>query len=68
MGVYPGVLGAHFSVDYAISSAALFAMVSVIFVVGRRSLTPGLVADATTHVFGDPILMQGILHGALAAA
>lgn len=68
MGVYHGVLGAHFSVEYAISSAVLFGLVSVIFVVGRRSLTPGLVAHAMTHVFGDPTLMQGILRGAVAAA
>ncbi|MET7333527.1 hypothetical protein [Nonomuraea sp. NPDC005650] len=44
MGVYHGVLGAHDSVQYAISSAVLFGLVSVIFVVGRRSLPPGLVA------------------------
>ena len=66
MGVYHGVIGLSFSPLYAVSSAVLFAVVSLIFVLGRRSLTPGLVAHSTTHVLGDPTLMQGILRGVLA--
>ncbi len=68
MGVYHGVLGRHYSVPYAITSAVIFAVVSLIFVLGRRSLTPGLTAHAMTHVLGDPYLTQGILFGVLAAS
>lgn len=63
MGVYHGVLGAHYSISYGIASAVLFGVVSVIFVIGRRSLTPGYIAHAMTHLFGDPVLIQGILYG-----
>lgn len=66
MGVYHGVIGAHYSVLYAVSSFVIFAIVSLIFVYGRRSLTPGLVAHALTHVLGDPGLIQGILRGVVA--
>lgn len=45
----------------------IFAVVSLIFVLGKRSLTPGLIAHAMTHVLGDPSLIQGILFGVLAA-
>lgn len=68
MGVYHGVLGGHFVVSYAIASTVLFGLVSMIFVFGRRSLTPGLVAHAMTHLLGDPVLIQGILFGVLAAS
>ena len=67
MGTYHGVLGASYSVPYAIASAVLFGLVSLLFVWGRRSLTPGLVAHATTHVLGDPTLTRGILYGVLGA-
>lgn len=67
MGVYHGVLGQHYSLPYAIGSAVLFAGVSLIFLLGRRSLTPGLIAHAMTHVLGDPSLIEGILFGVLAA-
>lgn len=66
MGVYHGVLGAHYSGPYAIASFVLFSLVSLIFVLGRRSLTPGLIAHSLTHVFGDPTLIRGILYGVLA--
>lgn len=67
MGGYHGILGWHYSVSYAVASAVIFAVVSLIFVLGRRSLTPGLTAHAMTHVLGDPSLMQGILFGVLGA-
>jgi len=67
MGVYHGVLGGHYSVSYAIASTVIFGVVSLIFVLGRRSLTPGLIAHTMTHVLGDPYLIQGILFGVLAA-
>jgi membrane protease YdiL (CAAX protease family) len=66
MGVYHGVLGAHWSPLYAASSFVLFAIVSLIFLLGRRSLTPGLTAHAMTHVLGDPALIQGVLFGVVA--
>lgn len=40
-------------------------IVTIIFVIGKRSLTPGLIAHALTHFFGDPVLTMGILHGAI---
>ena len=66
MGSYHGVLGWHYSVLYAVSSAVLFGLVSVLFVIGKRSLTPGLVAHGLSHVLGDPTLTEGILQGILA--
>ncbi len=66
MGAYHGLLGTQYSLPYAISSAVIFGIVSLIFVFGRRSLTPGLVAHAMTHVLGDPALIRGILFGVLA--
>ena len=68
MGAYHGLLGWHYSVPYAISSTVLFSLLSLIFVLGRRSLTPGLVAHSMTHVLGDPALTRGILYGVLAAS
>lgn len=63
MGVYHGLIGWHYSPPYAVASAVLFGLVSLIFVLGRRSLTPGYIAHASTHVLGDPGLIQGILYG-----
>ncbi len=68
MGSYHGILGFTYSVQYAIASAVLFGIVSLIFLLGRRSLTPGLISHAMTHVLGDPTLMEGILRGGLAAS
>jgi membrane protease YdiL (CAAX protease family) len=66
MGSYHGVLGWHYSVLYAVSSAVLFGLISILFVLGKRSLTPGFVAHALSHVLGDPTLTEGILQGILA--
>ncbi len=66
MGGYHGIIGLHYSVLYGISSAFLFGILSVIFVLGKRSLTPGYTAHAMVHFLGDPILTMGILHGVLA--
>ncbi len=66
MGSYHGVLGFHYSLQYAFYSAVLFGGVSLIFLLGRRSLTPGLTAHALVHVLADPTLTAGILRGVLA--
>ena len=66
MGVYHGVLGFHYSVVYAVSSAILFATLSAIFLWGKRSLTPSMLAHSMVHVLGDPTLTCGILVGLLA--
>jgi Type II CAAX prenyl endopeptidase Rce1-like len=65
MGGYHGIIGLHYSLLYGISSMVLFGFVAVIFVIGKRSLTPGTIAHAMTHFFGDPVLIIGILHGAI---
>lgn len=65
MGGYHGIVGLHYSLLYAISSAVLFGLLSVIFVVGKRSLTPTYTAHAMVHLLGDPVLTMGILHGVL---
>ena len=65
MGGYHGIIGLHYSLFYGISSMVLFGIVAVIFVIGKRSLTPGTIAHAMTHFFGDPVLTMGILHGAI---
>ena len=65
MGGYHGIIGLHYSLLYGISSMVLFGIVAVIFVIGKRSLTPGTIAHVMTHFFGDPILIMGILHGAI---
>jgi Type II CAAX prenyl endopeptidase Rce1-like len=64
-GSYHGIVGLSYSPAYAIVSTVLFSVVAVLFVMGRRSLTPGYTAHAMTHVFGDPTLTLGILHGIL---
>jgi hypothetical protein len=61
MGGYHGIVGLHYSLTYAASSAVLFTIVAAIYVLGRRSLTPGLLAHGMTHFLGDPTLTQGIL-------
>ena len=63
MAVYHGVVGYHVWPMYMVSSFVLFGLLSVLFIYGRRSLTPPLIAHAMTHVLGDPTLMQGILYG-----
>jgi membrane protease YdiL (CAAX protease family) len=65
MGGYHGIIGLHYSLLYGISSMVLFGIVAIIFVIGKRSLTPGTIAHAMTHFFGDPVLIMGILHGAI---
>lgn len=65
MGGYHGLIGFHYSILYGISSAILFGLISIIFVIGKRSLTPGTIAHTMTHFFGDPVLTMGILHGAI---
>lgn len=65
MGGYHGIIGLHYSLFYGLSSMVLFGIVAVIFVIGKRSLTPGTIAHAMTHFFGDPVLTMGILHGAI---
>lgn len=66
MGGYHGIIGLHYSLMYGISSMVLFGIIAVIFVAGKRSLTPGTIAHAMVHFFGDPVLTMGILHGAIA--
>jgi hypothetical protein len=66
MGAYHGVIGYHYSLLYGASSVILFGVISVIFVIGKRSLTPGTIAHAMTHFFGDPVLTIGILQGVIA--
>jgi Type II CAAX prenyl endopeptidase Rce1-like len=68
MGGYHGIVGLHYSLLYGLSSMVLFGIVAIIFVIGRRSLTPGTIAHAMSHFFGDPVLTMGILHGALLLA
>ncbi len=65
MGSYHGLIGFHYSLEYAISSFVLFGIVAIIFVIGKRSLTPGLISHAMAHFFGDPLLTMGILYGAI---
>lgn len=65
MGAYHGIVGLHYSLFYGLSSMVLFGGVAVIFVIGKRSLTPGTIAHAMAHFFGDPVLTIGILHGAI---
>jgi Type II CAAX prenyl endopeptidase Rce1-like len=66
IGLYHGVVGFHYSVLYAFSSAILFGILSVIFLWGKRSLTPTMLAHSMVHVLGDPTLTGGILVGLLA--
>ena len=61
MGGYHGIVGLHYSLEYAATSAVLFTIIAAIFVFGRRSLTPGLLAHGMTHLLGDPTLTEGIL-------
>lgn len=61
MGLYHGVIGWHFLPASVVMSVILFSLVSVLYVVGGRSLTPVLVAHGMTHLLGDPALMRGIL-------
>ena len=63
VGVYHGVVGHHVWPSYMISSFVLFGLLSALYMYGRRSLTPPLIAHAMTHFLGDPALMRGILYG-----
>jgi len=65
-GSYHGLIGAHYSVMYAFSSAFLFAVLALLYVWGRRSLTPSSTAHAMVHFLSDPTLTMGILRGVLA--
>lgn len=65
MGSYHGVIGFHYSLYYGASSAVLFGIIAIIFVIGKRSLTPGLISHAMSHFFADPLLTMGILYGAI---
>ena len=58
-----GVVGHHVWPSYMISSFVLFGLLSALYMYGRRSLTPPLIAHAMTHFLGDPALMRGILYG-----
>lgn len=62
---YHGLVGFHYFPEYAISGFVLFAIVALIHVIGKRSMTPNLTAHALAHVFGDPALTMGILAGLL---
>ncbi|MEO8971277.1 MAG: CPBP family intramembrane glutamic endopeptidase [Ktedonobacteraceae bacterium] len=59
MGSYHGLIGFHYSLEYGISSFVLFGIVAIIFVIGKRSLTPGLISHAMAHFFGDPFADNG---------
>ncbi len=63
MGGYHGLIGLHFSPLYAAFSFIMFAVLSAIYVWGRRSLTPVVIGHSLTHVLGDPELMRSILVG-----
>ena len=65
MGSYHGIVGLHYSVFYAVSSMVLFGVIAIIFVIGKRSLTPGTLGHALVHFLGDPVLTMGILHGVI---
>lgn len=65
IGSYHGLVGFGYYPLYAISGFVLFGVVAIIHTVGKRSLTPNLLAHAMTHLFGDPSLTMGILIGAL---
>lgn len=63
MGGYHGLVGGHFTITYALSSFVMFSVLTAMYIYGRRSLTPVLIAHALPHVLGDPSLTQGILVG-----
>jgi membrane protease YdiL (CAAX protease family) len=65
-GSYHGLIGTHYSVTYALSSAFLFAVLALLYIWGRRSLTPSTTAHAMVHFLSDPTLTMGILRGVLA--
>ncbi len=67
-GSYHGIIGLHYSLFYGVSSMILFGLLTLIFVLGKRSLTPDTLAHAMTHFFGDPVLTMGILQGAILLA
>jgi membrane protease YdiL (CAAX protease family) len=61
---YHGLVGFHYYPQYAIASVILFGILAVLYIVGKRSLTPDTTAHAMTHFFGDPTAIMGILKGA----
>lgn len=63
---YHGLIGWHYSFFYATFSIPLFAILALIHVLGKRSMTPNTIAHALVHILGDPFLTMGILFGAIA--
>ena len=63
MGVNHGVIGAHYSLLSASASTVLFAIVSLIFLLGRRSLTPWTGGSRYDARARRPPLIRGILFG-----
>lgn len=66
IGSYHGLVGFHYYPQYAIASVVLFGLLAILYVAGKRSMTPNTVAHAMTHFFGDPSAIMGILIGASA--
>jgi membrane protease YdiL (CAAX protease family) len=64
IGSYHGLVGWNYSLEYALSGFVLFSILGLIYVIGKRSLTPSWIAHSMTHFFGDPSLTMGILVGA----
>jgi membrane protease YdiL (CAAX protease family) len=64
IGSYHGLVGWNYSLEYALSGFVLFSILGLIYVIGKRSLTPSWIAHSMAHVFGDPSLTMGILVGA----
>lgn len=63
MGFYHGLIGYHVMPSYTVFSFVLFALLSMLYVYGDRSLTAPPIAHALVHLLGDPTLMRGILQG-----
>ena len=61
---YYGLVGFHYYPLYAVSSFVLFGILAIIYVAGKRSMTPNTTAHTMTHFFGDPSAIMGILIGA----
>lgn len=67
-GGFHGIIGLHYSLLYGLTSMFIFGVLAVIYVIGKRSLTPDTIAHAMAHCFGDPVLTMGILQGAIVLA
>lgn len=64
---YHGLIGFSYSWSSALASVLLFGILAVLYVVGKRSMTPNTTAHAMAHFFGDPsaimaILIQAVRH------